>query len=720
MTSAAADDARAKTRFAWLRRGGALDDGTAGPRQMSSRLLIVLALMVVAAIAICTAIGYRLAWRLDEREHVLQRAQLTHALDEYRGMLADITLHLANDVAAARADGKPPAAIAAQLAPLARSRFRFAEAFLLDERRIAAAAYPEGAALPEAVRRLADGFPAESAAGAAAPRAASVDIVSLGEGLGLVALATADGGGFVLATVVPFDARLIALLEHEAGIEGLRLNGEPDAKRATRSLIDGNGRIVGWLSWDSRHPVIESLGRLMPLMAIVAACFIAFAVLVIHQVRRERPGAAAEVGDDPLTHLPNRERLFDILDETLAARAAAKSVMLAFLNVDNFKDINDAFGHRGGDFLLAAIAARLKEMLPASAVAGRIGGDEFAVVMTADSPVEAVETANAAMNAIAQPFRIANQAAQVSVSVGLALAPRDGDSRDELARRADLALRTAKRRGRGHVVGFQLEFEQEFHDRRFIMRGLRRALAEESLNVFYQPILTGDGQHMTGVEALLRWRHRTRGDIPPEVFVPIAEQAGLMPQLGEYVLRRALADAARWKSLYIAVNLSPLQVRDPTLVDLVASVLKQTGTPAARVVLEVTEGVLIDEPEKAIKRLEKLRALGVKIALDDFGSGYSSLRYLQRFPIDKLKIDKSFVAALGHSESGNVIIQAMIALGHALGVKVLAEGVETEEQRVLLRLAGCDELQGHLLGRPLPAADIDALLAKSAQQPARA
>jgi EAL domain-containing protein (putative c-di-GMP-specific phosphodiesterase class I) len=317
------------------------------------------------------------------------------------------------------------------------------------------------------------------------------------------------------------------------------------------------------------------------------------------------------------------------------------------------------------------------------------------------------------MNAIAQPFRVANQAAQISASVGLALAPRDGESRDELVRRADLALREAKRRGHGHVVSFELELEQEFHDRRFIMRGLRRALAEDSLDVRYQPIVAADSQRIVGVEALLRWRHRTRGDIPPEVFVPIAEQAGLIQQLGEFVLRRALADAARWKNLYIAVNLSPVQVRDPTLVDLVATVMRQTGTPASRVVLEITEGVLIDEPEKAIKRLDKLRALGLKIALDDFGSGYSSLRYLQRFPIDKLKIDKEFVAALGQSESGNVIIQAMIALGHALRLSVLAEGVETEEQQVLLRLAGCDELQGHLLGRPLPASDLDTLVAKA-------
>jgi EAL domain-containing protein (putative c-di-GMP-specific phosphodiesterase class I) len=219
---------------------------------------------------------------------------------------------------------------------------------------------------------------------------------------------------------------------------------------------------------------------------------------------------------------------------------------------------------------------------------------------------------------------------------------------------------------------------------------------------------------MVGVEALLRWNHATRGTIAPATFIPVAEQMGLMDTIGAFVLRRALHEAKRWPDdLYVAVNLSPLQVRDRTIVDLVRSALAESAIPPSRVVLEITEGVLIDNPDEMVKRIKDLHDLGVRVALDDFGSGYSNLGYLQRFPLDKLKIDKSFVAALGRSSNGGVIIQAIVALGRALGLTVLVEGVETEHQRVLLRLAGCDEMQGFLFAKPAPAKAIDKLLAQA-------
>jgi EAL domain-containing protein (putative c-di-GMP-specific phosphodiesterase class I) len=239
---------------------------------------------------------------------------------------------------------------------------------------------------------------------------------------------------------------------------------------------------------------------------------------------------------------------------------------------------------------------------------------------------------------------------------------------------------------------------------------LRRTLTEQGFDVHYQPIVTAEGQRIVGVEALLRWNHPTRGMIPPSDFIPVAEQTGLMVQLGEFVLRRALADAVRWKDVYIAVNISPVQMRDRGLVSLVAAVIADVGISPARVVLEITEGVLIENPDEAMGRLAQLRKLGVKIALDDFGSGYSSLSYLRRFPIDKLKIDREFVSPLGRSSDGGVIIQAIIALGRALGLTVLCEGVETEEQRILLRLAGCDEMQGFLFAKPAPRIAIDRLI----------
>ena len=230
-------------------------------------------------------------------------------------------------------------------------------------------------------------------------------------------------------------------------------------------------------------------------------------------------------------------------------------------------------------------------------------------------------------------------------------------------------------------------------------------------NVF---IVSSQGGRMVGVEALLRWDHATRGSIPPATFIPVAEQMGLMGMIGAFVLRRALEEAKRWpEDLYIAVNLSPLQVRDGTIVNLVRSGLAESGVSPSRLVLEITEGVLIDNPDEMVKRIKDLHELGVRVALDDFGSGYSNLGYLQRFPLDKLKIDKSFVWALGKSSNGGVIIQAIVALGRALGLSVLVEGVETEQQRVLLRLAGCDEMQGFLFARPAPAKAIDRLLAQA-------
>jgi EAL domain-containing protein (putative c-di-GMP-specific phosphodiesterase class I) len=249
---------------------------------------------------------------------------------------------------------------------------------------------------------------------------------------------------------------------------------------------------------------------------------------------------------------------------------------------------------------------------------------------------------------------------------------------------------------------------------------LPRALSAGELELHYQPIVAAQGARIVGVEALLRWTHRERGAIGPALFIPVAEQMGLMDTLGAFVLRRALDDAKRWPDLYVAVNLSPLQVRDASIVDLVRSALAESGVKPARLMLEITEGVLIDNPEEMLKRIEDLHALGVRIALDDFGSGYSNLGYLQRFPLDKIKIDRSFVAALGASANGGVIIQAIVALGRALGLSVLVEGVETEQQRVLLRLAGCDEMQGFLFARPTPPQAIDRLLAQAKPSRARA
>jgi EAL domain-containing protein (putative c-di-GMP-specific phosphodiesterase class I) len=279
-----------------------------------------------------------------------------------------------------------------------------------------------------------------------------------------------------------------------------------------------------------------------------------------------------------------------------------------------------------------------------------------------------------------------------------------------MTRKAELARRAAAKKGAGALVAVASEIDTLSADQKFIQRELPRALSANELELHYQPIVSASGGRVVGVEALLRWTHSVRGAIPPATFIPVAEQMGLMDTLGAFVLRRALVESKRWPDLYVAVNLSPVQVRDRAIIDLVRSALAESAVSPSRLMLEITEGVLIDNPDEMVKRIEDLHALGVRIALDDFGSGYSNLGYLQRFPLDKLKIDRSFVAALGASANGGVIIQAIVALGRALGLSITVEGVETEQQRVLLRLAGCDEMQGYLFAKPAPAKTIDRLL----------
>jgi predicted signal transduction protein with EAL and GGDEF domain len=370
-------------------------------------------------------------------------------------------------------------------------------------------------------------------------------------------------------------------------------------------------------------------------------------------------------------------------------------------------------GSGDDDDFVAEIAERLRAAMPRHAAIGRLRGSRFGLVIAASGTEGVIAIAKAAREACSRAFWL-NQVVELSANVGLAIAPGDGTTRGVLRHRADLALRAARRRGRGVVAVFSVDMEAEFEEQSFIKRELARAIATRALDVHYQPIVKADSGAIVGVEALLRWRHPIRGDIPPAVFTRVAEAAGLMDQIGEFVLRRALTDAGRWPHLYVAVNLSSVQVRDPRLVDLLLAVLDDTKIAPSRVVLEMTEKILVEDPLTAKARLEQLHAIGIKLGLDDFGAGFSSLAYLQQLPFDRLKIDRGFVAALDQSANAGVVIQAIAGLGRALGLAVLIEGVETSEQQVLLRLAGCNEMQGFLFAKPGPRQEIDRLVAGDA------
>ena len=514
------------------------------------------------------------------------------------------------------------------------------------------------------------------------------------------------------------DPKLVQILESASGLKGLRLAEEPpEGASEVQSLMDSKGRIVGWFTWQPERPATATMTRLLPFGVLIALGLFGFTLLAMWLLRRLGSLLAQSTREvqrlayeDPVTGLPNLHRMRQEADQVLAKRGPDELVAVALIDLGGLDEMKEAIGDAGEDEVLTEIANRLRHDVPDGVMIARLRGDKFGLVMRAPSVEAAIAVVQTTRDAISRAIWV-DQVVQVSANAGLAIGPRDGAVREDLMRRADLALRFAKRRGRGLLLQFTEDMEGDFDERRFIKRELSRAMATRSFELHYQPIVRADGGAIVGVESLLRWNHPNRGYIPPSLFVPVAEEAGLMDQLGAFVLRRALADAARWPGLYVTVNLSPVQVRDRRFVEVVREVLAETKIDPSRVVLEITEGVLIDDPLAAKARLEDLRRLGVQLALDDFGSGYSSLAYLQQLPFDKLKIDRGFVAALDQSANTGVIIQAIVTLGRALGMSVLIEGVETEEQRVLLRLAGCNEMQGFLFAKPAPAEEIDRLVA---------
>jgi diguanylate cyclase (GGDEF)-like protein len=696
----------------------------------TSRLIAPFALVLLGVFALCAIFGYTLAREGDARHQDQRRASLLGVVDEFRNVFANMTADAAADLAA---DGlTDPAALARALTPVGLARYRHERACVVGADGRVVASFPDrGHPTAEVARALAEFRASHARPGATSHDASefapvTTEVILLDGGPTLLALAAVrapgetarlDDAGPVLVRSKRLDAGLIGVFERMSGVAALAFDAEaPHGDRDVHSLIDAQGRIVGWLSWQREHPTMDAVVRLLPLIGAVAAMLVLFAALAIRQVGRatrrlETSEAEAHkiAYEDPVTGLPNRRMMLDLLDAALAQRAGG-GVSFGLIEIDHFADIKESLGEEGSEELLAAAGARLRGAMPPAVALGRVGPSEFALVATDADGAGGLAAAQAAVTVMARPLWIANQAVQSGVTVGLVHAPDDGEAREDLMRRADLARRSIEPGSAIRIAGFDPDMEKEFQDRLFIKRELRRALTEQGFDVHYQPIVAAEGQKILGVEALLRWNHPVRGMIPPAEFIPVAEQTGLMVQLGEFVLRRALADAVRWKDVYVAVNISPYQMRDRGLVGLVAAVLADTGIAPSRVMLEVTEGVLIENPDEAKERLEQLRALGVKIALDDFGSGYSSLSYLRRFPIDKLKIDREFVAPLGRSSDGGVIIQAIMALGRALGLTVLCEGVETEEQRILLRLAGCDEMQGFLFAKPAPRAAIDRML----------
>jgi diguanylate cyclase (GGDEF)-like protein len=439
--------------------------------------------------------------------------------------------------------------------------------------------------------------------------------------------------------------------------------------------------------------------------------------VAIHQDITSQKRVEAELAHmaryDPLTGLANRAVFLTQTNEALArARQLGEHFSVLMLDLDQFKAVNDSLGHAIGDSLLRAVAGRFHQIMRDVDHVARFGGDEFALLQIVgkdqkDHRASAIALAKRILEAITEPYDLGGRKVVIGVSIGITLAPNDGCDADALIRNADLALYRAKSEGRNRYHFFEASMEAQARERRELEDDMRKAIARDEFELHYQTIIDVENGECCGAEALIRWRHPERGLIPPDQFIGLAEESGLIVPLGERILRRACADAAKWAPhLKVAVNLSPMQFKDSNLLDILKSALRESGLAPARLELEITETVLIEKNEENLAILHQLKNLGASIVLDDFGIGYSSMRYLQNFPIDKIKIDKSFIQSMPNHSDSMAIVCAIAGLARNLDIETTAEGVETAEQFALLRSAGCQLAQGYLFSRPVPASKL--------------
>lgn len=536
------------------------------------------------------------------------------------------------------------------------------------------------------------------------------------------AVTQAPGSESILLSVRFLDGSFLTTLSSRNLIAQPRLSRFNTALPRERAIAlrTDQGAAVGYFIWEPELPGTEILTVLGPVVAIVFVAILLLMALLVGSLRRsvkeleesERK-ARHRALHDVLTGLPNRTLFNARLDEAIEAVARGGALAVLTLDLDRFKHVNDTLGHGAGDTLIRAFSRRLSDIVRPLDTVARLGGDEFAIVLPGVETACEIETlCDRILDAVRQPFDIEGSQAFVGVSIGIAFAPRDGTTRHELVRKADIALYRAKDEGRDCHRYFAPSMDEIVKRRGKIDEELRAALASgDGLSMYYQPQVASDGCRVVGLEALIRWNHPTRGPLLPDQFIPVAEETGLIVRLGEWVLREVCATALQWPQLFFAVNVSAAQFRSNGFAERVIALVRRAGVDPRRIELEVTEKVLLGD-QLTRDALRTLRAAGFTIALDDFGTGHSSLGYLRQFQVDKIKIDRSFVQNLGHEADteSDAIVVAIITLGQALGLMVTAEGVETAQQKAFLMRSGCAEMQGFLFSRPVPASDIETVI----------
>lgn len=526
------------------------------------------------------------------------------------------------------------------------------------------------------------------------------------------------------------DVRSGSILSRVSSVPALDRGGSVKALVSSVPVGLGHGTIAV-VSIEQDYAPIAAAAReaLLPVAGVLELALILLFVLLLPALVRASRSLREYVAEirfqarhDSLTGLSNRVALHEHVRSALDGLPDGEHVAVLLVDLDRFKEVNDSLGHDAGDELLLDIAERLVEAADGAPVS-RLGGDEFAVVLARTTPREAVEIGHALRRSIEAPGSVRGIPVSVDASIGIALAPEDGTEVNQLVRRADVAMYAAKQ-GRAGVLRYDVETDRNDANKLVLMTELRAAVERGELDVHYQPIVAASSGQLEKVEALVRWRHPSRGLLQPGAFIPLAEHTRLIIELNRFVLREAVRQCGVWRrqgtDLGVTVNVTVLDLLDPTFATGVEATLREAGFPPSALTIEITEGAFAQEPTRVRCTLETLRALGVQVAIDDFGTGYSSLSYLKELPVDLLKIDRSFVSDLPGSEASAAIVAAAIELSHRLGLAVVAEGVESAEQYEFLEELGCDLIQGFVVSKPVPASALTSLMeeARRSERPA--
>jgi len=525
----------------------------------------------------------------------------------------------------------------------------------------------------------------------------------------------------VLISMIPLRGEKLKDISDMSRLDGFVLTNDQISRDGVGryELKSPLGRDVGLIAWQTTQPGTLMIRRINPFLALAAFMIAAvvFAVTVFTRQMTRRLGqseakAVHAARHDALSGLPNRARFHALLSDTLEESALkGTNTAVVYIDLDHFKDINDTLGHSAGDKVIVAVAQRLRRVIPETGIVARISGDEFAMVIkNCEDDVWLEYILDQVQDEIGRPIMIGRRELFASLSMGAAIAPRDGNDPDELLRKADIALYDAKANGRNRRSFFEPNMEQHVQSKDLLSRDLRLALKNDKLDLAYQPLSDTGAKRIVSVEALARWTREDGSVIPPSQFIPIAEETGLINDLGIWVLNKACAKAHEWPGIIVSVNVSPNQFKHPRFVEKVMAILAANNLPPQRLEIEVTESVFAGRNDSVLQALRRLKNLGVKVALDDFGSGYSSLSYLRRFPFDTLKIDRDFVSDMNGNPEAEAILVSIIQLGKALGMTIVAEGIETVEQIRFLQAHDCHRMQGYLISKPLTASALTRFL----------